>query len=158
MKMTHAELCDRAEKWLWNTVFCSVVLVEFTALCNEIPDAIGWKSGRSYLVECKASRDDFLSDKNKWHRQHPSKGMGSRRYYMCEPGVIKVADLPEGWGLLYVTGKQVRQVAGLPHASYDACPFQDRNMDSEMAMLLSALRRFKVRGLFDIVYEKLPEV
>ena len=65
MDFTHAELVKRAEHWLMKTVGCSFCLTELTTSAGEIPDAIGWKNGRSILIECKATRADFLSDKKK---------------------------------------------------------------------------------------------
>lgn len=105
--MTHAELVKRAERWLKGTMRCAVAACEVGS--NEIPDAIGWKyDGRSILVECKASRADFLSDKNKPWRCCPAIGMGMLRYYMAPPGIIKIEDLPEQWGLCEVYPNIVR--------------------------------------------------
>jgi hypothetical protein len=98
---THSLLVKRAEHWLLNTVGCGFVLMELVAALGEIPDAIGWKYSDSYLVECKATRSDFLSDGKKWFRRHPEYGMGNYRYYLCPPDLIKPKELPECWGLLY---------------------------------------------------------
>jgi hypothetical protein len=107
MALTHTELVERARKWLVGTQRCAVVLTECG--CNEIADAIGWKyNGQSILVECKVSRADFLRDKKKFHRRHPSSGMGMLRYYMASPKLISVDELPENWGLCEVHPKQVR--------------------------------------------------
>ena len=80
--MTHHELTLRAEKWLLNTKRCNFVLREFVCCSFEIPDAIGWKYGGSYLVECKTSRLDFKADEKKIFRQRLELGMGNYRYYM----------------------------------------------------------------------------
>ncbi len=45
-------------------------------------------------------------------RAEPEKGMGDWRFYLCEPGVITVDDLPAGWGLLYVINGRVRKIMG----------------------------------------------
>lgn len=108
--MTHAELVERAARWLKGTARCSVVITEQWSMEREIPDAIGWRSHESYLVECKTSRADFLHDLKKWHRKYPDWGMGELRYYMTPPGLIQVDELPDKWGLLEVYPKIIRKV------------------------------------------------
>lgn len=110
---THRELCDLAVKWLKRPHSqsghgCNVAVSEVASGWNgEIPDAIGFRcSGYrdgSVVVEVKVSRADFLSDKKKPHRKEPEKGMGDWRYFLCPEGVIQAEELPEKWGLLYVT-------------------------------------------------------
>jgi hypothetical protein len=100
--MTHYELVKRAERWLANTKRCYVVLTEPGTLMGEIPDAIGWTSRCSILVECKSSRGDFLRDKHKPSRRVPALGLGQFRYYMCPPALVSPNELPEKWGLLEV--------------------------------------------------------
>jgi hypothetical protein len=66
----HDRLCLRAEKWL-NQINCKVAIRDpFRASTREHPDAIGWRDGVSILIECKASREDFLADKNKAVERH----------------------------------------------------------------------------------------
>jgi hypothetical protein len=77
-------------------------------MAREIPDAIGWRSYESYLVECKTSRADFLADLKKPHRVNPDWGMGDRRYYMTPPDLVQPDELPEHWGLLWAYPKIVR--------------------------------------------------
>ena len=160
-KLSHGQLVERADKWL-KSIGCQVRLKEFVACTNsgEIPDAIGWRSGVSVLVECKASRADFLKDKKKVFRrdEYIHWGMGSWRFYMCEPDVIKPEDLPENWGLLYVHEKIIKRVHGVPkgNSSWYCAPFaKNYNKEAEMSMLLSALRRVYLRGHFDDVYDRL---
>ena len=147
--MTHTELVERAGKWL-KSFGCSVVLCELTAATThgEIPDAIGWKSGRSILIECKTSRADFLTDKKKPFRQHPEDGLGANRLYMCQEGLIQKDDLPVGWGLLWVSGKRVKRIVA-PKGNYfphdgDVATHYDRDRDGEIALLLSVIRRNKI--------------
>lgn len=109
-KLTHADLVPRAIRWLKGTVRCGFVLYEVVSVSREVPDAIGWKTFESYLVECKASRADFLKDKDKIFRKRPEYGMGDYRYYMTPPGLLAVDELPKNWGLLEVYPKQVRVV------------------------------------------------
>jgi hypothetical protein len=124
----------RARYWLENTAGAKVVLTEFAGGAvggsrrsrrsnREIPDAIGWlRSGVSLLIECKASRGDFLSDAVKPSRRsgkagvpvspapNPPKpeskpprkteGLGAYRFYLTPSGLLRPDELPEGWGLL----------------------------------------------------------
>lgn len=123
---THAELVERAGRWLSNSARtgepdplgflnlnrCEVVLLEPHA-GRENPDAIGWFScgHRSILIECKASRIDFLADKKKYHRHFEKNGLGRYRFYMSPPGIITTEDLQDsGWGLLEVHGRTVKIV------------------------------------------------
>lgn len=144
--MTHSAAVEAAGRWL-KTFGCPVVLCELTActLHGETPDAIGWKSGCSILIECKVSRADFLRDRKKLFRMIPENGMGMYRLYLCPEGLIKPEELPKGWGLLWVCGKRISRVVA-PKGNYfphNGCvvSHHDRDKDSEIAMLLSALRR-----------------
>ncbi|TBW57497.1 hypothetical protein EZI54_06955 [Marinobacter halodurans] len=137
----------RAAKWLKGSCGCSVVLTELKAFTDsgECPDAVGWRSNYSVLIECKASRRDFLADKKKHFRATPGRGVGNYRFYLCPPGVITIDDLPEGWGLLYAeAGKIKREVApkGNTWGHGNNQKFmQPRNTEAEITMLVSALRR-----------------
>ncbi len=145
--MTHAELVARAERWLLNTMGCGFVLTEFSTAAGEIPDAIGWKNSWSYLVECKASRADFLADKRKMHRRCPDYALGNHHYYMCEPGIVEATDLPENWGLLHVRNGRVKIVR-------DAVPDPNPAIAvSERLILCSALRRVHIRGDLAKIYD-----
>jgi hypothetical protein len=143
----HDKLVQRAARWLKGTCGCSTVLTELRAFTasGECPDAVGWRSNYSILVECKASRSDFLADKNKAFRSDPGRGIGTYRFYLCPPGVIEVEDLPEAWGLLYAESRQIARVAGPRGNSWEYGDnkrfIQPRNTDAEIAMLVSALRR-----------------
>lgn len=117
---------------------CSVVISEMTALGDEQPDAIGWYQKWTHLVEVKASRADFLSDRKKLFRYAlPESGMGDFRWYFTLPNVIKPDDtLPENWGhVVYdpdrLTAKIVRVAEQQPA----------KNAGNEALMLLSLIRR-----------------
>jgi len=156
--LTHSDLVKRAEKWL-RAFGCKVVLAEFHAVTNngEIPDAIAWKFGASVLIECKASRSDFLSDKQKCFRKAPELGMGRYRFYMCPPHVIEKEDLPDGWGLLWVRGKHIERIVAprgnqlMPTEEFKR--FTDYGEGSEICLLVSALRRLELRGYLPEIYE-----
>lgn len=151
--MTHSELVKRAEKWLLNTIGCGFVFTELSTVAMEIPDAIGWKDGSSVLIECKATRADFLSDKRKYFRKKPSAGMGTYRFYMCPPGVIKEIDLPDKWGLLYCHAKKIKRVIGPKGNSFYGFPSFSQNQKAETIIMCSALRRIHLRGDLHKIYE-----
>lgn len=157
--MTHDELCLRAERYLRSNGFGVVFHDKFKAYTGtgEQPDAIGFRNGVSCLIEVKCSRADFHADKKKHFRIDPETGLGDWRFFMCEPDVIKVEDLPDGWGLLYVTGTRVKKVHGFPPntAWYYKKPFK-ANKQAECDYMYSALRRMVVRGHFKEIYEGLP--
>lgn len=147
--LTHDDLVAAAGRWLRNTAACSVVLEELVANTGngEKPDAIGWYTGHTLLIECKASRADFLADHKKRFRMHPERGMGMFRYFMAPAGLIKPSELPSQWGLLEVTGQRVSVSAGYrprtivrPESPW---AFPDRYVDGETQMLLSAMVRVK---------------
>lgn len=131
--MTHSDLVALAAAWLRRKH--AVVITELTHGAGEEPDAIGFTGyGKSTLVECKASRGDFLADRKKRFRQQPQLGMGRLRYMLAPDGMIAVDELPAGWGLLKPSGSGVRV---LQHGK----PFDAYGRDWEIQMLVSALRR-----------------
>jgi len=138
--MTHAQLVEKAVGWL-RSYRCGVVLSEQACVSGEMPDAIGWKrANHSVLVECKVSRADFLADRCKPFRQKPEQGVGCERFYLTPPALVKLEELPSGWGLLELrhgrieviraSAKNLRTAAGLRY---------------EMNLLLASLRRVEVR-------------
>src|SRR5277367_4997402 len=138
--MTHAQMVERAVRWL-RSYRCGVVLSEQACVSGEMPDAIGWKrANHSVLVECKVTRPDFLADRGKPFRAKPEQGVGCERFYLTPPSLVKVEELPAGWGLLELrrgqiemlrpSAKNLRSAAGLRY---------------EMNLLLASLRRVEVR-------------
>jgi hypothetical protein len=149
-KITHEILVERARHWLENTAAAKVVLTEFPGGSvggsrrarrsnREVPDAIGWlSSGVSLLIECKATRADFLSDATKPSREKGSgndvgnakgstrsgravkpprktEGLGAYRFYLTPSGLLAPGELPEGWGLLELwvsTGASEQSASG----------------------------------------------
>lgn len=111
---------------------CPVVLTEIVT-SGEAPDGLGFYAGTTYLVECKASRSDFLNDAKKPYRRESYRGLGNHRYYLCPDGLIAESELPEKWGLLYATEKGVRYVR--------TADYQVANREAEQRILLSVLRR-----------------
>src|ERR1700747_3574300 len=105
--MTHAQLGERAVRWL-RGYRCGVVLSEQACVSGEMPDAIGWKRAcHSVLVECKVSRADFLADRNKPFRLNSQMGVGSERVYLVPKGLVRVEELPPGWGLLEYRSREI---------------------------------------------------
>lgn len=152
--MTHDDLVKRAVKWLKSAVYaknpsptgtidrvwykpgCGVAVPELVSgNYGEIPDAFGWGLDYSWLVECKASRSDFLANKRKL-----TTGIASYRFFLCPPDMISASELPDGWGLLYCHPKKISVIAW---------PIKNtnRNIRGEMAMMYSLLRRVEIRGL-----------
>jgi hypothetical protein len=118
-----------------------VVLSEQACVSGEMPDAIGWKKAcHSVLVECKVSRADFLADREKPFRMKPEAGVGCERYYLSARGLIRVDELPTGWGLLEVSGRQIEKAK--PSAKNLRTPI---GFGYEMNLLLASLRRVEVR-------------
>lgn len=145
--MTHGELVKVAGKWLskpWRNASCTgghgscaVILTEMTSAAHETPDAIGFHSGFSTLIECKATVSDFKSDKGKWFRREPAQGMGTYRYFMVPKGLLKGEKIPEGWGVIDVAD------GGKTRVSTVSAQFNS-NLRDENTMLLSLLCRLKV--------------
>ena len=144
--MNHANLVVRAERWLRNTFHCGVVLTELVAYTTsgETPDAIGWVWGKSILIECKTSRSDFFVDKKKRARRQGAKALGCWRFYLTPPDLIMIDEIPEGWGLYEVHGKRIKHKGGEKYTNgYPKLPPFKSDRDSEVALLLSALRRLQ---------------
>jgi len=138
--MTHAQLVERAVRWL-RGYRCGVVLSEQACASGEMPDAIGWKKAcHSVLVECKVSRSDFLVDRGKPFRLKPEKGVGSERFYLTPPGLVKPDELPIGWGSLELHRGRVEMVRPSATNLRTAVGFR-----YEMNLLLASLRRVEVR-------------
>jgi hypothetical protein len=138
--MTHAQIVEKAVRWL-RGYRCGVVLSEQASVSGEMPDAIGWKQAcHSVLVECKMSRDDFLADREKPCRQKPEMGMGSERFYLTPPGLIKVEELPCGWGWLEYRQGRIAMARASAKNLRTAAGFR-----YEMNLLLASLRRVEVR-------------
>src|SRR6201993_3826884 len=138
--MTHGQLVEKAVRWL-RSYRCGVVLSEQACVSGEMPDAIGWKqASHSVLVECKVARSDFLADREKPFRLKPEKGVGSERFYMTPPGMVKMEELPAGWGLLEYRRGQIELLRTSAKNLRTAVGFR-----YEMNLLLASLRRVEVR-------------
>lgn len=138
--MKHALQVKLACRWLKKNVGCAVVLAEPGGRFDpEHPDAIGWRlDGYCYVVECKATRKDFLEDwrpDRKDFRRNNS-GLGHFRYYMANPGIVSPSELDEkGWGLLETLPKNINLLR--------SSAIFDTNRDAEMRLILSSIANGK---------------
>lgn len=154
--MKHRELVDAAYKWVLDKCSCGVALKELRALTDETPDVIGFGSGgHSVLVECKVSRSDFNADGKKIFRKNPKLGMGTQRFYCCPVGVIKIDDLPEGWGLIYVNDHHKAECVFTPYTGNIGERHNgfEKNIKAEHGLMYSALRRLNSLGRIEEIYK-----
>jgi hypothetical protein len=133
-------MVERAVRWL-RSYRCGVVLSEQACASGEMPDAIGWKqASHSVLVECKVTRTDFLADRDKPFRKKPEQGVGCERYYFTAPNLVKVEELPAGWGWLEYRRGRIETMQPSARNLRTAQGF-----GYEMNLLLASLRRVEVR-------------
>lgn len=137
--MTHNDLVERAVKWLRNTKNCKVVFAEIVTSAHSIPDAIGWKNGRSVLVECKRTRSDFFNDGKKISHKLDLLP-GCYRWYFTTPGLVSKEEVPTGWGLAECHKRNIRVVKQAPHIRGN----RENALDQELRILLSACRRHQI--------------
>ena len=138
--MTHTQLVNKAVRWL-RSYRCGVVLSEQACVSGEMPDAIGWKqASHSVVVECKTTRADFLADREKPFRRKPERGVGRERFYLTPPSLIKIDELPTGWGLLEYRRGRIELLHPSAKNLRTAMGFR-----YEMNLLLASLRRVEVR-------------
>lgn len=143
---THAALVSAAVRWLRGRGV-KVLLAEprhWGTRRGQSPDVLGWSTPGTYrgdssaIVECKASRSDFLADRRKPYHEHPEDYAGSLRWYFCAPAVATVDDLPPRWGLVEWAGPRRR-----PSVLREPLPVEQsaRGVAAERAVLVAALRR-----------------
>jgi hypothetical protein len=133
--MTHAELVQRAAKWLRSKGYTT--FTEFSTKAGEIPDAIGFKGHFSIVIECKSNYSDFRGDIKKIFRRVLRQGMGGQRFFMVPTGLVALNEIPAYWGLLEV-GKTVRVTKKSKWIS-------ERNIFAEQDFLVSMVRRAEIR-------------
>lgn len=138
--MTHSQLVEKAVRWL-RFYRCGVVLSEQACASGEMPDAIGWKRAcHSVLLECKVTRADFLADRAKPFRLKPQQGVGCERFYLAAAGLIRLEELPQGWGLLEFHSGRIKVIRPSAKNLRTAIGFR-----YEMNLLLASLRRVEIR-------------
>ena len=151
----HRELCEAGAKFLrkkFPYYFRKPhVLIEFCPIGGESPDVFGLDGDRSLLIEVKVSREDFLRDKLKPHRQ-PGKGIGYTRYYLCPTNLIKEDELPDGWGLLYAD--EIDNISVVKESK----SFLERNFNHELTIMQSVIRRLHPKyGILDFRKEGMTD-
>ena len=146
-KLSHRQLCELGARFL-NQDYTSYgwhILIE-TGYRAENPDVFAFTKYYSCLIECKASRSDFLADKKKPFRQNPQLGIGLRRFYLVNNGVATQEDMPEGWQLLIAYDKDTILMPEdyLPPSATDSdgkYSFDIRNATNETELMWSWLYR-----------------
>jgi hypothetical protein len=103
--MTHDDIADfvamRLRKMDYPLSFSNITSVNI----GEQPDVLGVTLyGESLLGEVKVSRSDYLKDKKKPWR-NDGYGMGERRVYVTPKGLLNPDEIPHGWMLWEVHGK-----------------------------------------------------
>lgn len=112
LDLTHDDLSLVGAKWLtrhgYKYVFPNMKAQGF----SENPDVLGMRGGfyDPFVIEVKTSRSDFLADKKKPHRK-PGLGIGSHYAYLAPKGLLDVAEIPYGWWLLEVSGKNTARIS-----------------------------------------------
>jgi hypothetical protein len=140
--LKHTHLVSKAVDWLRHEYRCGIILSEQYCATGEIPDAIGWKGmNRSVVIECKASRSDFLADATKPFRLKPEEGLGCERFYLAPRGVIGLEELPADWGLLEYAKKSISVARKASRKDLRSAI----GLMKEMNLLLASLRRVEVR-------------
>lgn len=116
--LSHKQAIDIAANWLANQKKATcpyramIILREPTSLLStigttELPDVLGvFNASQTVNIEVKVSRADFFADKNKQHN-HP---YGHYKIYACPTKMINEDEVPDGWGLLYLSGNGGRLV------------------------------------------------
>lgn len=104
--MTHDEISDWCAERLMRKGYKFAFSNMTSATHGEQPDVMGITAyGESIIVEVKVSRSDFLADKKKPWRANPEMGMGDERVYLAPEGLLKLEDIPYGWQLWEIYGK-----------------------------------------------------
>jgi hypothetical protein len=162
MGILHSALIDMGYRWLLRShngndnngmgylPACGIVLKDYKSYSDAIPDVIGFASRHSVVIECKASRKDFLADSRKGHRDiRNNHQLGNYRFFLTPFGMIDTAELPENWGLLVTSGKQIMIVKA---ASFLTHP---EIRCAEYTLLYSMLRRLELRHLLSDIQKPL---
>lgn len=105
IELCHDDLLEPASEVLkmtgklWK---CHSTFTELRTAAGEIPDVMGFASGKTAIAEVKVSRSDFFADANKPFRIEPKKGLGNFRFYVCPIQMIWPKEVPNNWGLVWV--------------------------------------------------------
>lgn len=97
--MNHKDVVARAVEWAQSRH--QLVIRERSAI-YEIPDVVGISYSYTTMIECKASRSDFLADKKKLSRLDGNYCVGNYRIYCAPKGILNESEIPDGWGFLEI--------------------------------------------------------
>lgn len=152
---THKELVEIGYKWCLRR--CGFAFKELVTIETETPDCIGFNSNGTFLIEAKTTRADFFKDQKKHFRYAPCLGVGDWRFYITEKGLIKIDELPDGWGLIEVNEYGRAKTTYNPFGKgniYSNWVRREKNERAERSMMYSALRRLQEKKLIDNIYPK----
>ncbi|MBX2849955.1 MAG: hypothetical protein KTR16_16640 [Acidiferrobacterales bacterium] len=104
--LTHDDIAEIGARWLKRNGYPIAISNYTDAVETELPDAIGFTAyGESFLLEAKVSVSDFKADFKKRHRQDGAKAYGNHRGYITPKDLLDPKEIPYGWWLLEVHGK-----------------------------------------------------
>lgn len=154
LNFTHEDVVNIGAKWLKQVIQCPVIAKEVKCIgSREIPDLVGFLSHTSFMIECKASRSDFLSDFKKPERQGTCSSLGNYRLYLAPKGIIVAEKVPNTWGILEINEKGKVEVVRFmkgnifcgnstpEHYKLEDPFFHESDILKERSMLYSLLRR-----------------
>jgi hypothetical protein len=139
MTVTHAQLVRAATLWLRREA--RVVATELATATGETPDAVGWCTNKTIVVECKTSREDFRRNADKCH-ERSGRAIGDERWFLVPEGLVRPGEVPDGWGLMeyresgHARGYYLRKVVEAPALGRDLS-----RMVCERIMLVSVAQR-----------------
>ncbi len=145
--MTHAELVQIGKRWLLRNG-CPYAITEVATAASESPDIIGFRYGKSVLIEVKVSRSDFLADRKKHFREYPEMGMGNYRYYLAPKGLLQQREMPFKWVLLECSSNERISAKIKPHlmsGEKGHVYWFESYQHAERQLLLSVVRRLAGR-------------
>lgn len=158
-KPTHRQLCELGARFIFHEFyrlgaplvggFDWNILIE-PGWRKELPDVFAFSKNRSVLIECKASRADFLKDKRKPFRINPELGVGAMRFYLVNEGVARPEEMPDQWQLMEALDKDTVRISRLFIAHSDALSFHVRNATAEIELMYSWLYRKQHNFLPDL--------
>lgn len=144
MKFTHQGLCEKMAQYLRYRAGFPVVCIEMHSGIKEIPDVYACCKAYSVVLEIKVSRSDFFKDAKKIHRKYPKNGIGNYRYFVCKENLIEPEEVPERWGLIYVTGDgNIKVIKGksFNNRDYDTAYYFQPNFRNESIAMFALLRK-----------------
>ena len=140
--LSHARLVTMANQILRRMGY--PYIISEPGFRDEEPDAFGMSENMTCLIECKATRSDFLADRKKIFRIHPEMGIGRQRIYLVNKGVCVVDELPDGWQLIEVLDDHtvITETGDLKKHWNEKYLFENRNFEAEFRLMCSwAYRR-----------------